>query len=170
MNMLFILLTLFYLGQISSMPDMMPVEQSAAVDAAAQSVPDQTTGVQPATPEAAPEAMPMATPAADATPQQMSSATPAEPEPTYDQLKWPDSIELEEGKDEIEKSDDPKVIEASKKVVEISNQMQDIAKSIKETADKANQEFTRIDNILDDFFQNIGFEEGKVLGILKSEK
>lgn len=117
------------------------------------------------------EAMPGAMPAQDM--QMQSMPQPATPSPdssqpaTYDQLKWPDSIELTEGQGDVVKSDDPKIVALSKKASQLADQLKDLANKIKETADKVNQEFTRVNGVLDDFYQRIGFDEGKVKAMLK---
>lgn len=102
---------------------------------------------------------------------QSSSLEPSQPSQqlpsTYDQLKWPDSIELNEGQSDIIKNDDPKIVECSKKASQLADRLKNLADKLKEIADKTNQEFTRINSLLDDFYQKIGFEEGKLDAMLK---
>lgn len=90
-----------------------------------------------------------------------------EPPANYDQLKWPDSIELTEGQGDIVKSNDPKIIELSKKASQLADQLKVIANNIKVSVDKVNQEMMRINGALDSFYQTSGFDEGKARAMLK---
>lgn len=100
---------------------------------------------------------------------QASSSAPVSQEPpaTYDQLKWPDSIELNEDQGDIVKSDDPNVIALSKKASQLSDQLKEITNKIKAVTDKVNQDMTRINGVLDAFYQKVGFDEGKAKAMLK---
>ena len=99
--------------------------------------------------------------------QQATANSPQEPPATYDQLKWPDSIELTEGQGDVVKSDDQKIIEFSKKASQLADQLKEVANKIKASTDKVNQEMTRINGVLDEFYQRAGFDQGKATVMLK---
>jgi small-conductance mechanosensitive channel len=148
MKKLLIILFLFYFKLLSAMPSMENIPQSAPT------MQEQPAGGMPV---AADQSMPQAQ-AQPQAPQQQA---------TYDQLKWPDSIELSEGQGDVVKTDDPKVVAFSKKASQLADQLKDIASKIKEATDKVNQEMTRINAMLDAFYQKVGFDEGRANAMLK---
>ncbi len=170
-----VFICLFFLvtARLFSMPgtDTVPVQPdtSAQPDASAQ-----PTGM-PTQPDASAQPTGMPGPSADAS-AQMPAQPPAVPQPqaapAADEVK-PEQLgefQLDENQPDIMKDKDKNIRNLVKKSNELSKQIAAIADKIKEMRDNVFDKFSGINSSLDDFYQKIGFESGRVRELLKEEK
>lgn len=129
------------------MPTEMPTQSTAEMPV------QPTEGQQPV------EVMPSTQP----TPAAVTTAEEIKPEQLGE-------FQLDENQSEIVKDKDPIIRKLVNKSNELSKQINDIAKQINETHDKAFNKFSEINNLLDAFYQKIGFESGRAKELLKEQK
>ena len=144
-----------------------PAEMPAQPDASAQmGMPVQSdASAQPVGMPAQPDASVQMTEQAPAGPQPQA-APPAE-EVKPEQLG---EFQLSEDQPEIMKDDDPNFRNLVKKSNELNKQIGAVVGKIKEIHDNVFNKFSAINNSLDEFYQKIGFESGRVHELLKEEK
>lgn len=147
--------------RLLSMPESteMPTEIPAQPTTETLAQPTAEMPAQPTTVQQPSEVMPSTQPTA-------ATVTTAE-EIKPEQLG---EFQLDENQPEIVKDKDPNIRKLVNKSNELSKQINDIAKQINETHDKAFNRFSEINNLLDAFYQKIGFESGRAQELLKEQK
>lgn len=132
-----------------------PSPPQAVAQAAPAQVPDPNAAAQPApvTPDPNAAAQPAAPPAAPA-----QDVVP-------DQLTWPDTVDLAENAPDILPSDDPKIIDLFKECGQLFDAMTAIIDPLVKTRADLYQKYFELDAKLDEFFENIGLDEGVLQGL-----
>jgi uncharacterized protein YdcH (DUF465 family) len=158
-----------------------PMGMPAQPDAYAQPVgmpvqPD--TSAQPMGMPAQPDtsAQPVGMPAQPDASAQMTGQPPAGPQPQAappaEEVK-PEQLgefQLSENQPEIMQDKDPNFRNLVKKSNELNKQIGAVVGKIKEIRDNVFNKFSAITSSLDEFYQKIGFESGRVHELLKEEK
>ena len=105
-------------------------------------------------------------PSADTQPSQTQPSIPSE-EVKTEQLG---DFEIKEDLSSIIKNTNPDIVNLIRKANDLSKQINEVTTDIQKIKDALFNKFTETNNMLDNFYQKIGFECGKMKESLKEEK
>ncbi len=159
---LFLLSTVFLFYPLMS--EMPTASESDTTATPAEAVP--TTPPPPPAPDAMPTAQPAAPTEATApaapTEETATPLTAPAPEVKPEQLKWPETIEIDEGKESTAKTSNPDIMKLFKKVNAALDKMSSVIDQMLKARTDLYQKFFEQDAKLDDFFQQTQFSTGAI--------